>query len=107
MPGYGASPSGGSQAYQPTPGYANGNGAAYPANGNGYAPASANGNGYASQNGAPQANGYPRDGYAPGQPAGRQAADYPPAPGYAPVGQAEQAQQGYWDAEQQQRGNWT
>ena len=38
---------------------------------------------------------------------GRQVAEYPPAPGYAPVGQAEQAQPGYWDAEQQQRGNWT
>jgi hypothetical protein len=119
MPGYGASPSGGPPAYQATPAYANGNGAGYPANGNGYSPASPNGNGYPTPNGAPQANGYPtangaphangyaRDGYASGQPTGRQATDYPPAPGYAQVGQADQAQQGYWDQEQQPRGNWT
>ncbi len=155
MPGYGASPSGGPQAYQATPAYANGNGAGYPANGNGYSPASPNGNGYQTPNGAPQANGYQapngapqangyqapngapqangyqapnsgpqpngyqapngapqpngyqHDGYASGQPAGHQATDYPPAPGYAQVGQADQAQQGYWDQEQQPRGNWT
>jgi hypothetical protein len=64
-------------------------------------------NGYQAPNGVPQANGYQRDGYASGQPAGHQATDYPPAPGYAQVGQADQAQQGYWDQEQQPRGNWT
>ena len=88
-------------------GYAvNGDGAGYAANGNGYSPA-ANGTGYPSANGAAQANGYPRDGYSSGQPTDPMTADYPPAPGYAPVGQADHAQQGYWDQDQQPRGNWT
>jgi hypothetical protein len=122
VPGYGAPQSGGShangsqpngaQAYQAAPAYQNGNGtqngngAAYAANGNGYAQPTVNGNGYPSANGQAPVNGYPRDGYATGQSTGPMGTEYQPAPGYAPAGQADQAQQGYWESEQP-HGNWS
>ncbi len=58
-------------------------------------------------NGAAPANGYPREAYAVGQPSAPQAPGYQPVPGYAPASQADQAQPGYWDQEQQARGNWS
>jgi hypothetical protein len=78
-------------------------------------------NGYHAGNGPDWADGYPRDGYAAGQPVPgyQQAPGYGPVgqqvPGYAPVGQQgpgyagqqDQGQQGYWDQEQQPRGNWS
>ena len=57
-------------------------------------------------NEAVPANGYAHEGYPSGQPTGPLPADYPPAPGYDPAGQTDQATQGYWDQEQPPRGNW-
>jgi hypothetical protein len=87
-------------------GAANGNAAGYlAANENGYggqhgdAGYPVNGNGYGAPNGAPAANGYQQDDYVSG-------GDYPPDPGFAYAGEADEAQQGYWASEQPPRGNW-
>ena len=93
-------------------GYSPVNGNGYPA-ANGYSPANeggrpaANGNGYPVANGASTANNYQRDGYVSGQQTGPLAADYLPTPGFAPAGQRDPGQQGYWEPEQQPRGNWS
>ncbi|MGH3266917.1 MAG: hypothetical protein ACRDNS_33615, partial [Trebonia sp.] len=97
----------GAQAHQAVPAYANGNGTPYAANGNGYPRSSVNGSDYPSVSGSAPANGYPGNGYAADQSAAAPGAEYAPMPDYATAGQPDEVQHGYWDQEQQRRGNWS